>query len=191
MRDSDMPARGRIDKWTHDMEGEVRKHKGWYLFEGIVFLIAGILAIALPGMTTTAVAVIVGAVLMVAGLIRIVNAFRFNVGKGWRFISGLIFAGAGATMLWSPLVGVATLVLITGVLLLAEGIIEVFLSLIYRPLFHWGLLLFSGIVSLVLGGFILGMPVTGVIFIAIVVGLSMIFYGVALLAFVMKAAKET
>jgi uncharacterized membrane protein HdeD (DUF308 family) len=191
MRDTVTPARGRAEKWTHDMEGEVRKHKGWYLFEGAVFLIAGILAIALPGMTTAAVAMIAGAALTVTGAIRLVNAFRFNVAKGWRFISGLILAAGGGAMLWSPLLGVATLVLITGVLLLAEGIIEVFLSLIYRPLFHWGLLLFSGITSLVLGGFILGIPVTGVIFIAIVVGLSMIFYGVALLALVMKAAKET
>jgi uncharacterized membrane protein HdeD (DUF308 family) len=90
-------------------------------------------------------------------------------------------------LLW-PAGGINTLVVLMGAFLLAEGFVEIFLSLAFRPLFRWGAFLVSGIMSLILGTLIFVYPVTGIIFIAIAIGLSMIFYGLSLLVFSWKTA---
>ncbi len=71
-----------------------------------------------------------------------------------------------------------------------KGFIEIFLSLAYRPHFRWGALLVSGIMSFILGTLIFFYPVTGFIFIALAIGLSMIFYGLSLLILTWKAAPQ-
>jgi uncharacterized membrane protein HdeD (DUF308 family) len=188
-RDSD-PNTGpilTITDLTRSAREEIRKHRSWYFFESLLFLAAGIGAIALPGVTTMAAALVVSLALCAGGLVRLINAFRFPTGRGWRLLSGAIFLAAGGTMLWWPAEGIDTLVIIIGAFLFAEGLIEIFLSLTYRPLFRWGALLVSGLMSLVLGTLIFTFPITGVIFIAFAVGLSMIFYGLSLLMFTWKA----
>jgi len=174
---------------VHDSEKEIRKHRYWYSFEGLLFLAAGVLAIALPGLTTLAAELVVSAALCVGGLVRLINSARFPAGRGWRILSGALFLAAGAAMLWWPAEGINTLIIITGAFLFAEGFTEIFLSLAYRPLLHWGALLISGIMSLVLGALIFFVfPVTGIIFIALAIGLSMIFHGLSLLVFTWKSA---
>lgn len=180
-------ASSRIERITRDLNQEIRKHRNWHFIEGVLFLIAGILAIVLPGVTAMTAELIVGVSLCIGGLMRLVNAFRFQTGRWWRFLSGAIFLATGVSMLWWPAAGIASLVIITGAFLFAEGLIEIFLSLAYRPSFYWGALLVSGIMSLILGTLIFTFPVTGVVFIALAIGLSMIFYGVSLLTLTWKA----
>lgn len=175
---------------ARDIEQEVRKHRTWHFFEGILFLAAGILAIALPGVTTVAAELIVSVALCVGGLMRLINAFRFQTGRWWRALSGAIFLAAGSAMAWWPAEGINTLIVLIGIFLFAEGLSEIFLSLAYRPLFRWGALLVSGIMSLILGLLIFTFPVTGIIFIALAVGLSMMFYGLSLLMFTWKVTSS-
>jgi uncharacterized membrane protein HdeD (DUF308 family) len=165
---------------------EIREHKLWYSFEGFLFLAAGLLAVALPGATTIAAEFVVGAVLCLGGLMRLMNAARFHAGRSWRLLSGALFLAAGGAMIWWPAEGIGTLVTVIGLFLFAEGFAEIFLSLAYRQLFHWGALFVSGIMSLVLGALIFAFPITGIIFIALAVGLSMIFHGLSLLTFTWK-----
>jgi uncharacterized membrane protein HdeD (DUF308 family) len=179
-------ASSRIAGIARDLKEEVRKHRNWHFLEGVLFLIAGIVAIVLPGVTAMAAELVVGVSLCIGGLMRLTNAFNFPTGRWWRTLSGAIFLAAGSSMLWWPAAGIASLVLITGAFLLVEGTIEIFLSLTYRPLFRWGALLVSGLISLALGGLIFTFPVTGIIYIAIAIGLSMIFYGLSLLTLTWK-----
>jgi uncharacterized membrane protein HdeD (DUF308 family) len=169
---------------------EISRYRGWYIFESILFILMGLAAVALPGVTTLAVDGIVGALLLLAGAMRIANGLRFSRGRGWRLISGAIFAAAGGTMLFWPLAGIAAISTVLGVLLLAEGMFDILMALAYRPAFRWGALLLSGIVSLFLGFFIFaGFPVSGMIFLAIAIGVSMLFYGFSLLMLALGVAQ--
>jgi uncharacterized membrane protein HdeD (DUF308 family) len=165
-----------------DLEQEVARHKSWYVFEGILCIVMGILAIVLPGVTTLTVSMLIGTALVIGSILRLAAAARSTTARGWRVLSGLLFLAAGATMLWWPLAGVASLIILTGVLLLAEGFLEIFLSMTYRLMARWGLLLASGILSLILGIFVLaGFPAIGILVIALAVGLNLVFYGVSVL----------
>jgi uncharacterized membrane protein HdeD (DUF308 family) len=175
-----------MESQAHDRVREIQQHHYWYSFEGLLFISAGVLAISLPGITAVAAGLVVSAALCIGGLMRLLNAARFHTGRGWRLLSGAIFLAAGGSMLWWPVEGINTLVLIMGAFLFAEGFVEIFLSLSYRPLFHWGALLISGLMSLILGTLIFTFPITGIVFIALAIGLSMIFHGLSLLVFTWK-----
>jgi uncharacterized membrane protein HdeD (DUF308 family) len=170
------------EELQREISAEIRRDRGWYVFESALFIILGVAAVALPVLTSLAVTAMVGAFLVLAGAMRFANGLRFARGRGWRLVSGAIFCAAGAAMLWWPLAGIAALAVILGALLLAEGVLDVLIAIAYRPAFRWGLLLLSGAVSLFLGLYIFsGLPLTGMVFLSVAIGLSMLIYGVALL----------
>lgn len=185
-------SNGRInEKFRTQMEDDIRNHRGWYIFEGIVFLfLAGLLAF-LPGLTALSVEIVVSALLMAGGIFRIVQAFRSSNSRWWRGITGIIFAGVGAAMLIWPIMGLTALIWAIGTLLIIEGAYELFVSLTIRPLKNWGWLLVAGLASLVLGLFILfEFPIAGILYIAIAVALSMGLYGASLIALAWNAGEE-
>jgi uncharacterized membrane protein HdeD (DUF308 family) len=50
-----------------EMPGRVGRHRGWLLFFGIITLVLGVLALAWPGHTLIAIAVVFGIQLVVMG----------------------------------------------------------------------------------------------------------------------------
>jgi uncharacterized membrane protein HdeD (DUF308 family) len=177
----------RPDRPGAGFQREIARHRHWYLAEGLLFVAVGGLALASPAATTLAAEIVAGAALLLGGLARLFSAGRFSAGRGWRVFSGAVFLAAGSAMLWSPAVGIASLILVVGALLLAEAVVEIFLALNHRPGQRWGFLLISGIASLVLGAMVFTVPGTGPVFIAISIGLSMMLYGVALTALAWEA----
>lgn len=179
------------DKIRHDIGQDIGRHRARYLTEGMIFTTIGILAILLPNITSLATELIIGAALCVCGLIRLGNTLRFRTGRGWRLLSSLLSLGVGSFMLWQPFTGLVLLISMTGILMLTEGVIEIFLAFIYQSLLRSALLLLSGIISLLLGLLIFaGFPVTGIIFIAIAVGLNMILYGLSMITMAWKASTQ-
>ncbi len=171
-----------LEERQREIAAEIRRGRGWYVGESILFIILGLAAVSLPELTSLAVNAMVGVFLLLAGAMRVVNGVRFLRGRGWRLVSGAIFCAAGAAMLYWPLAGIAALSTILGALLMAEGILDTLIAIAYRPAFRWGALLLSGVVSLFLGIFIFsGLPLTGMVFLSIAIGISMMFYGFALL----------
>jgi uncharacterized membrane protein HdeD (DUF308 family) len=176
-----------LDELNQTILHDIKDHRGWYIFEGFLFLALGLLAAALPGLTILATEVLVGVLLLFGGVVRLSNALRFQRGRWWRTFSGFVFLLAGAAMLWQPLAGLAALVTIFGLLLLLEGLIEVLLAPTYRPVRRWGILLLSGILSFLLGGLIFAVfPQAGVVM-ALFVGISMAFYGLSILLLALDA----
>src|SRR5262249_31155104 len=112
--------------------------RSWYVLESVLFILMGVLAIALPGVTSLAVDGMVGALLLIAGAMRFTNGIRFSRGRSWRLASGIIFLAAGFSMLYWPLAGLAAISMILGLLLLAEGIVDILIAAAYRPSSRWG-----------------------------------------------------
>jgi uncharacterized membrane protein HdeD (DUF308 family) len=173
------------------IDEEVAAHRGWYVFEGILFLVIGLLAVLVPGVTALAAQYVVGALLLLGGAMRLVNAFRFPRGRWWRSISGVLFIAAGGAMIWWPLIGLSALILAIGALLVVEGVLDILLALTYRPAKRWGWLLAAGIASIILGFLIYaGFPLTGVIYLALAIGISMGVYGASILLLAVNAGQE-
>jgi uncharacterized membrane protein HdeD (DUF308 family) len=160
---------------------QIRRHNGWYVFEGVVFIIAGIAALALPGAAMIAVNALIGTLLVLSGSVQ-TALFLERRDRWWRLAAGLISLAIGFAMLFYPLTGIMTVSLLAGVFLALRGVTEIGMALVLKPYFMWGWLLFSGLLALFLAGLIFAFyPAVGMIYVVIAVAFNMIVYGASLL----------
>jgi uncharacterized membrane protein HdeD (DUF308 family) len=123
--------------------------------------------------------------LLIAGIVELLFAFRAeSFGKGvLRFLFGGLGVLAGIIIIATPTESLGILTFILAVFFVAGGVIDIFLALKLRPEEGWGWTLFSGIVSLTLGGLIIGQwPVSGIWAVGLYIGVRMLMHGWMLMA---------
>ena len=169
-------------------------HAHWALFmiEGIVLLVLGSAAIVVPAVATVAVEILIGWLVLVSGIIGLAMTLRARgaPGFGWSLVSAIVGIVAGIVLLAWPLSGALSLTVILSVFLAMEGIASIMYALEHRrehsP--RWSFMLVSGIVDLILAGMIFaGLPATAAWAIGLLVGINLIFGGVALIAMALRA----
>ena len=170
----------------------LHEHWGLFLSEGIILVILGIIALLLPAVATFAVAIVIGWVVLLSGIVGLISTLRMRSAPGfwWSLFSAALAIIAGVILLGWPLSGVVSLTFILTVFLLFEGIASIMLALDHRRKAsgHWGVLLASGIIDLILAAFIfLGLPGTAVWILGLVVGVNMLFGGSALISMAWRA----
>jgi uncharacterized membrane protein HdeD (DUF308 family) len=152
---------------------------------GILSMILGVIAIASPAVAGTAVVIVIGSLMLVAGIIEIVSGLR---SEGWSsklppLVLGLITAVAGVGVLGHPLLGLKFLTLLLLVFFLIEGIWKIVASFAYRPAKGWLAILLSGILTLLLAYLIWSQwPVSGLWAVGILVGVDLLTTGISLVA---------
>lgn len=163
----------------------VKKNATMMMILGIVIVVFGLLAIMAPMMTGITVAVMVGFLLIAAGVLRTFYAFKAQTwGKGiLRFLLGLLTLVAGLFMVIRPLTGVLSLTLLLAAYFFVDGICEIMEAFQIKPLHGWGWMLFGGIVSVLLAFMIWRQwPFSGAWAIGILVGVKLLFAGFGLTA---------
>jgi uncharacterized membrane protein HdeD (DUF308 family) len=169
-------------------------HAHWRLFltEGIILFILGLLAIVVPPIATITVAVLIGWLLLLSGIVGLISTFRMRSAPGfwWSLLSAVIGIVAGVVLLRWPLSGALSLTLILTVFLVLEGIISILYAFEHKRELsgRWGFMLFSGVVDLCLAGIIFaGLPGTAAWAIGLLVGINLVFGGSALIAMALHA----
>ncbi len=172
--------------------GKICKHRGWYIFEALLFVTIGIMAFAMPGITAIAVEFLLAAILIIGGTTRFLNGITMSYHRWWRIVSGALYAITGVMIIAWPVTGLTALLIAVGALLFAEGIFEIGIALTLRPAKSWGWLLLAGATSIVLSLLIIiGFPYAGILYISIALGLSFMLYGISILALVLRCSKKT
>ncbi len=184
MEDKRLDLTLEIRQMQQKMLGYLQTH--WKLFaaEGIFFIILGTIAIIVPHIFTLAIALFLGWLLLIAGIIQIIRALSminmpgFNL---WFFI-GLLQAVIGYFLVTEPSEGAMTLTMLLTVFFAMEGIAKISLAFMMRPLARWNWVLFGGATSLLLAIIILmGWPGTALWVLGLLLGINMIFLGWTLL----------
>ncbi|MFM7641460.1 MAG: HdeD family acid-resistance protein [Cyanobium sp.] len=170
--------------------------KGITQAEGIVMIVLGLLALFFPVVASAGVTVMVAVAFLVAGLMGWIDTFsrgaRLNRWHGFlRLIVASLFLYAGLWILLQFKGGVVpaatqikSLALAVGLVFLFEGIVMSILALAHRQAAGWGWGLLNGLVTLVLGLFILTMSPAGLLSVlGLLVGISFLFSGFDLLGF--------
>lgn len=177
------------------MSAAVRRHRGLFLFEGILLLALGVLAVLVPAIASVAATIFFGWILLVSGVVGLFTTFRGRQLPGfwWSLLSAIIGIVAGVLLLAWPLQGAFSLTSVLIAFLLIEGAVSIFYALEHRsgtP--RWGYMLASGIVDLVLGLILFaGLPGTAVWALGLLIGINMIFGGWALILMALSAADPT
>jgi uncharacterized membrane protein HdeD (DUF308 family) len=150
------------------------------LFLGIVQVVGGLFALAIPLAASLAAAIVFGVVLLVTGVAQLIHAFSV---RGWKgrvrhALGGVLYTAAGLIVLAFPITGVLTLSIILGVLLVADGVVRYALAYRLRPREGWGWFVTAGIASLIVGSLLLlGWPLAGLWAIGILMGVNLLFSG--------------
>ncbi|HUU21137.1 MAG TPA: HdeD family acid-resistance protein [Phycisphaerae bacterium] len=150
------------------------------LVVGILFAVIGAASMLMPQLSSLAVDLILGWLLLASGIIQVISAaFTRKEGGVWiKLIRGLVFIAAGLLLLFRPYAGVLTLTLILAVFLVVEGIAEVVTAIQVRRTRGWGWLLASGIAATILGVLIWARwPISGTWALGLLVGLKLLLLG--------------
>jgi uncharacterized membrane protein HdeD (DUF308 family) len=156
-------------------------HRGWQIAWGVLLVAAGVLAILMPGVAALATALTLAWILVLAGVCEIAYAAqtRHRPGFVWKLASGIITLLLGLAIVVLPVVGVLSLALLVGAMLLAAGIARVLLGWKLRSNRGWGWVFFDGLLSIALALLIaVGWPATSIAVIGVLTGISLISTGI-------------
>jgi uncharacterized membrane protein HdeD (DUF308 family) len=131
---------------------DVGRATRWLIASAVVVFICGILAIVLPLTFSLGVAGLLGWLFIFAAVAHLI--FGIYLGSGtlaWHASIAALYALAAINLLVNPLLGVVLLALVIGVVLIAEGIIEIVLFFLLREYRYVVWILIDGVVTLVLG----------------------------------------
>jgi uncharacterized membrane protein HdeD (DUF308 family) len=159
---------------------------GWFVALGVGELILGGVASVNLMAATLASALVIGAAVFVGGIFQIVHAFYARGTKGgllW-LLAGLVYAAAGAVVLYDPVFASLTLSLTAGVFLLFAGAMRVWAGLHARPAVGWGWVVAAGTLTFCVGvALVVAWPAIGLWFLGAMLAVDLIFQGWGFIAF--------
>ena len=183
---------GDIGKLQQAVTQAIRDHWVLFLVEGIVLVVLGILAIAIPQIATLAATLFIGWLFLISGVVGLITTFMARGAPGfwWALLSAVLGIAAGLVLLIWPVSGVVTLTLLLIVFFTLEGVLTIMYALDHKKELsgRWGWMLASGVVDLVLAAMIFaGLPGTAAWALGLLVGINMLFGGTSLIAMALHA----
>lgn len=158
----------------------LRAKWGWIVALGVVYVVAGVIALGSVVMATIATVWLVGIMMLLAGVFEVIHSFQI---KTWgRFLFwlalGVLYIIAGFVAFDNPLLTAVWLTLILGAALVASGIMRIFLAFNMKGGTPWGWVVASGVITLLLGIIILiHWPVSSLYVLGIFLGVDLVFAG--------------
>ena len=173
-----------------ELDAHLADRWGWFVGLGVLYVVLGTFGLVAVGPLSLASALLIAVLFLVGGVGQLIQAFRC---AGWRstavHVAGaILYVVAGGMLLAQPLVGLVTITLVIGAIILAAGITRVVIALQHRPDEGWTWLAVSGVVGVLLGLMILaGLPGNALWVLGLLVavellmeGWSMVLMGLAL-----------
>lgn len=174
-----------LSDYQNALRTVMRENWKWFVFQGIVMLILGCLAIAKPAIASVAVDIYIGWLFMVSGVLGLVAMFSVRDASAffWMLLTSALSLAVGIMLIWKPAEGTVSLTAVLTAFFIAEGVFQIAASLSYRDIMpgSWGWLLASGIVDLVLAGLIVYFwPQSTNWTLGLIVGVNLITTGLAI-----------
>jgi len=159
----------------------LRAKSGWIVALGVVYLLAGIVALSSIALATAVSVFLVGIMMMVAGVAEVINAFQM---KSWgKFLLWVLLGGlyivAGILAFENPLLTASLLTLLLGISLVASGITKIILAFSMKVGTSWFVVFLSGVITTAVGAIILAhWPVASLYVLGIFLAVDLISAGV-------------
>src|SRR5665213_504782 len=155
----------------HRFERSVHDHWVLFLVEGVVLIVLGATAIVIPPLATLAATIVLGWLLLVSGIMGLITTFWIRSAPGfwWSLISGLLAIVVGVMLLAAPVRGAVSLTLVLIAFFIVEGVVDIMLA----------------------GLIVAGLPSTAAWAIGLLVGINMVFGGVALAIMALHAREAS
>jgi uncharacterized membrane protein HdeD (DUF308 family) len=179
-----------------------------FLFEGVVLVVLGLLAVIIPSIASSTVTLSLAWLFLVSGFVGLVTTFwaRHLPGFWWSLVSALLGVLIGVVLLahrsqdvyggllgW-PLATVGPLRMILVLFFLVEGGASIMFAFEHRRQFsgRWAWMLASGVLDIVLASIIIfDLPGTSAWTMGLLIGINMIVGGASLIAMGLHARSRS
>jgi uncharacterized membrane protein HdeD (DUF308 family) len=165
------------------MRDAIKRHSLWYLIQGVLLMITGVVALVFPLFSSVAVVLMLGWLMIISGILQGISLIGASnvphfwlqlISVGLSFIIGLLF-------LTNPEGGLAALTLLLIVFFIIGGMARIVFALTIRPLPDWGWVLASGVIGLLLGVYLFAsLPLTAAWLLGLLFGIQLLTEGAAL-----------
>lgn len=165
------------------MRETVKRYSLWYLIQGVLLVVAGVLALVYPFIASVTVVFLLAWILIASGVLQGIGLIgASNVPHYWlQLISAVLAILIGVILLSSPDSGLLIMTVLLIVYFMVEGIAKVIFALTIRPFPHWGWVLGSGLVGILLALILwANMPLTSDWLLGLMLGILLVCEGAAL-----------
>lgn len=176
-----------IDDATKVFQDAVRqaieRQSFWYLAQAGLMIVGGILALIFPMFSSLSVVFMLGWLLIFSGIVQGVSLIgaRHAPHFWMQLVSVVLAMLVGFLFLTRPGEGLITLTLLLIMFFMVEGIAKISFSLMIRPLPNWGWVTASGVLGVLLSGYLLlNAQLTAMWLIGLLLGINLISQGAAL-----------
>ncbi len=160
----------------------VKKHSFLFLIQGAVMILAGFMAFAYPLLTSSALAVFLGWMLIFSGVSQVIGLIGASqVPHFWlQLISAVLGVLTGFLFVRNPGIALGTMALLMIVYFMVEGVSKIVFSLTVRPLANWSWVLASGVLGVLIAFYLLGNPSLSVVLLGLFIGIQLVSEGAAI-----------
>ena len=173
------------------MERLVDNLWGWFVAQGVVTLLFGLVALFWPGVTLVTLVMLVAAYIFAIGVMLFVRGIiKSKKSQSWWFgaLMGVVSAGLGVYLLINPNVAIGTFLTVVGLLLLVRGVFDLFLAAyIIKAKDGRALWILSGVVGIVAAIVLWRYPVEAGTAFVWVLGLYALIAGIVSLIYAYRA----
>lgn len=165
------------------MRETVKRYSFWYLIQGVLLVVAGVLALVYPLIASVAIIYLLAWILIISGVLQGIGLIGArHVPHFWlQAISAVLAILIGLLLLRSPDSGLLVITVLLIVFFMVEGIAKIIFALTIKPFPNWGWVLGAGIVSVLLALILwANMPLSADWLLGVLLGIQLICEGAAL-----------
>jgi uncharacterized membrane protein HdeD (DUF308 family) len=164
----------------------VTRKRSWFVAVGIGELILGGIASVNLMAASLASVLVIGATMAAAGIFQIVHAFLVRGLRGFLFwlFAGIVYAAAGAIILYDPILASLTLSLVVCAFMVVGGAMRIWAGFHMRPVAGWRWIVAAGILTFCVGIILAAAwPGIGMWLLGAMLVVDLVFQGWGLIAF--------
>ena len=165
------------------MRETVRRHSIWYLVQGALMVLGGVLALVYPIVSSVAVVLFLGWILILSGVVQGFSLIGAkDVPHFWlQLVSVVLSVIVGVLFIRQPGESLLTLTLLLIVFFMVEGVSKLIFALTIRPFPNWGWVFASGVVGILVALYLwASFPITALWLLGVLLGIQLICEGAAL-----------
>jgi uncharacterized membrane protein HdeD (DUF308 family) len=153
-----------------------------FMAAGLAAIVIGVLLLVWPNVTLATVAVLIGASLIVAGLLRLIDGFTAHEASSGRRVAhvliGLLAVIVGLYAIRHYHFTIAVLAIVVGLFWVLHGLADIAIGLFAGPFPGRGFTVVAGVLSLFAGMIVLFWPTISLTILVAVIGIWLMVYGV-------------
>ena len=150
---------------------------------GIAMIVIGVIGIIFPNIISLTLNFFISSLFLLSAITLVYSAYICKAQTLMMWFKPFILVLLAVLILFHPAVVISTLGLILAIYFLLDGFAGIALSVEIKPASGWGFMLLNGLLSLFLGVIVLiGWPLDSTWLVGLMLGISFLFDGIALLA---------